>query len=291
MLNKIRWRAFLLVLVLGLLPRLAFAKLKVLSTINILESTVSAIACCDVESTSLMGEGIDPHMYRATARDLGKLKEADLIFAVGLHLEGRMLETLEQFAERGAQVKFLGDRLPKERLFTGDPHIWFDPSLWMLIGDEVAAELLKVRPQHKGKIQENLASWKKEIEAVIAVSKKGILDIPKERRILVTSHDAFQYFGRFFGVEVHAVQGISTNSEASLKHMDELRKLIISKKVPAIFIETSVSRIGVDRLVEVTKIKIGGELYSDSLGKKGSASGTYVGMLQHNISALIEALK
>lgn len=265
--------------------------LKVLSTVNILESTVRSIACCDIQSSSLMGVGVDPHLYKATARDLSKIRESHLIFAVGLNLEGRLNESLKKLSNQGTRVKFVGESLPKERLFEGDPHVWFDPELWQKVGDSVAEELILLRPQNTTQIQHNLEQWKLRIQKLAQEAKSQFQKLPQDRRILITSHDAFKYFGRFFGLEVYAVQGISTDSEASLKHMDELRKLIVQKKVPAIFVESSVSRMSIERLVEATGTRIGGELYSDSLGPQNSLASSYEGMLRHNTQSIYEALK
>lgn len=265
--------------------------LKIVSTFNILHDTVKSLMCCQMTSESLMGEGVDPHVYRAKASDLSRIKSADVVFALGLHLEGRLQETLKQFSQKGARVVFVGETLNSAQLIKDDAHIWFDPKLWIQAGQSISNELIRLRPKHKIELQNKFNIWQNSIEKMIVQAQKQVNSIPPSQRILVTSHDAFQYFGRFFGFEVHAVQGVSTDSEASLKHMDDLRQLIITKKVKAIFVESSVSPISIKRLVTASSTKLGGELFSDSLGPEDSPSGHYGGMILHNIQTLQKALQ
>ncbi len=294
MLNKSLWLAIhhvvLSAFVLGSIAIKA-ETLSVVSTVNLLGDLAETLGGSDIRSESLMGDGVDPHLYRATARDLSRLRKADLVLAVGLHLEGRMQEILEQLGTQGRAVILAGEKLPKEKLIEGDPHVWFDPELWKLVGDVVATALVERRASLKDGVQSRLATWKAEVDRVAAHGKTRLAQIPAHRRILITSHDAFRYFGRSFGIDVRGIQGTSTDSEASLKQMEELRLLIVKNKIPSIFVESSVSKIGIERLMETTGARLGGMLYSDSLGPRGSTAGTYLGTLRHNIDTVAEGLK
>jgi manganese/zinc/iron transport system substrate-binding protein len=226
---------------------------------------------------ALMGPGVDPHLYKATASDLVRLQRADLILYNGLHLEGRMQETFERLSRSGRRVRAVTDGLPRERLIrTGaeglhDPHVWFDVRLW--------AASLRDR-------WTDLDRW----------ARGRVATVPESRRILVTSHDAFGYFGRAYGFQVVALQGISTVTEAGLADMTQLTDFIRTRGVPAVFIESSVSPAGLERIRKDAGVKLGGELFSDALGTPGDKHGdfdlgTYEGMIRRNIDRIVEGLK
>ncbi len=267
------------------------AKAKILSTMTYLDDLVKIISGSTFNSESLMGAGVDPHLYKASARDLSKIKNAQLVLALGLHLEGRMNEVLEQLKERGHPLIFVGESLPKSQLFPADPHVWFDPSLWVIASETVLASLIKLSPEDASKFSKNQKSWAKRVSKAHAELKKLVAEIPKNRRVLITSHDAFRYWGRAFDVEVKAIQGISTDSEASLKHIQELSEQIKSNHIPAIFIESSVSPASIERLKSIANVKIGGELFSDSLGGPLSDGPTYLEALKHNTMLFLRSFK
>ena len=266
-------------------------KPRVLSTISYLHDLVQIIGGDLVEAESLMGPGVDPHLYKASARDLGRIKNTDLVFALGLQLEGRINEVLLQLKERGHPLVFVGDTLPKEKLFDADPHVWFDPELWILASRTVRDTLVERLPLKKETLFSRQLRWETDLGKIKIELQKGLNQIPKEKRILVTSHDAFRYWGRAFDVTVKAIQGISTDSEASLKHIQELADELKQKNVPAIFVETSVSPASIERLQSLTGIKIGGELYGDALGSPGSSGDTYIKALQYNTSIFLKAFQ
>ena len=263
----------------------------VLSTTTFLHDLVKIIGADAVTSKSLMGPGVDPHLYKASARDLRKIKDADLVFAIGLHLEGRIYEVLKQMQSRGHSLIFVGDLLPKSSLFDADPHVWFDPSLWILASQHVRDSLSKLVPNQKEQFNSRQKKWETNVLKATAEFKIRLESIPTNKRVLITSHDAFRYWGRAFNVQVKAIQGISTDSEASLKHMKDLATQIRNEKIPAVFIESSVSPASIIRLKTIASIKIGGELFGDSLGGPQSPGPTYIKALRHNTETFIKAFQ
>ena len=265
-------------------------KLRVVTTTGILADLVRQLGGDQVEVTALMGPGVDPHLYKASPGDIQKLEKADLIVSNGLHLEGKMAAVLEQLAKR-KRVHAFSDGIPADRLIEADgaedPHVWFDPLLLAEGVPELAEQLgSEVKP---GPVLEDLKKLHDEVEATLAA-------VPKNRRILVTAHDAFRYFGRAYEFEVLGVQGISTESEAGLREINQLVDTLVSKKIPAVFIESSVSPRGVQALIEGARqrwsqVQEGGSLYSDALGDAASGADTYRGMVLANAKTIAEALK
>jgi manganese/zinc/iron transport system substrate-binding protein len=260
-----------------------------------------------VEVTGLMGPGVDPHLYKAKASDLTNLQRADVVFYNGLNLEGRLTDVFTRMAARGLKLYAVTEAIPKDRLlepasFGGhfDPHVWFDPTLWALCVPVVVNGLSEVDPGGRevfealGRIAMNdLAQLHDWARARLAL-------VPEERRIIVTSHDAFNYFGRAYKFEVIGVQGISTVTEAGLADISSAVNLIRDRGIPAIFVESSVSPAAINRISEDSGAVIGGELFSDAMGTPGSRhtvngesydEGTYDGMVRHNINAIVEALR
>jgi len=251
---------------------------------------------------ALMGPGVDPHLYKATASDLVRLQRADLILYNGLHLEGRMQETFERLSRSGRRVRAVTDGLPRERLIrTGaeglhDPHVWFDVRLWADGVDGVVRELTALRPASEGQFRARAASLRDRWTDLDRWARGRVATVPESRRILVTSHDAFGYFGRAYGFQVVALQGISTVTEAGLADMTQLTDFIRTRGVPAVFIESSVSPAGLERIRKDAGVKLGGELFSDALGTPGDKHGdfdlgTYEGMIRRNIDRIVEGLK
>lgn len=279
-------------------------KIKIVGTTNIISATLKELAgdVPEFEIKSLMGEGIDPHLYRPAPGDLNLLLSADIVFYNGLHLEGKMADILENLAKK-RKVIGLGDLLDKAKLreakeFSGnhDPHIWFDILLWRDVAKIITDELIKLAPAKTETLNQKFEKFEKKSLELHEKIKSEFQKIPKEKRVLVTAHDAFGYFGRAYDLEVRGIQGLSTDSETSLLGMNTIVDFIIERKVPSIFVESSVPQKAVQALVEISRdkghtLKIGKELYSDALGAEGTKEGTYLGMIEHNFSAIAEGLR
>lgn len=277
------------------------APVKVVATIGMIADVAKEVGGEHVRVAALMGEGVDPHLYKASPGDVRTMSDADIILYNGLHLEGRMADVIVKMAGRRtvAQVTDSIDekllREPPEFQGQYDPHVWFDVGLWSQAADRIRDVFSTKDPANAAAYD---AAWKRYAEVLAALNdyaKATIATIPQEQRIMVTAHDAFGYFGRAYGLEVKAIQGISTDSEASLKDMNALVDVLVSRKVPAVFIESSVPRKTIDALVEGCRgrghtIAIGGELFSDAMGKDGTLDGTYVGMVLHNVDTITRAL-
>lgn len=276
-------------------------KLKITTTTTMLKDLIQTIGGDKVEVINLMGEGVDPHLYNASAGDVEKLANADVIIYGGLHLEGKMSDVFGKLENSGKDVLDVGNTLDKSLLIfqeenIPDPHVWFDTNLWILEAEAVAAKLSDIDPENKDYYMSNLESYKKELSDLTEYVIRRINEIPESQRILVTAHDAFGYFAKQFRLEVRSIQGISTDSEAGTKDISELADFIAEKKIKAVFIESSVPRKTIESLQEAVKargwnVKIGGELYSDSLGDKEHNTDTYIKTVQKNVDVIVEALK
>ena len=302
-------RAFFAVLALvATVTSLSAENIRVAATTNIVGDLVTDIAGDRAEVTALMGPGVDPHLYKASASDVGTLSRAKVIFYNGLHLEGRMADLLVKLGRRGKAVYAVTEGIPEDRLlepaeFEGhyDPHVWFDPELWTLCIDTVANALSEHDAPNADYYQERGKSLKKRYAAYLEWAKRQIAQVPESQRVLITSHDAYNYFGRAFGFQVIGVQGISTMSEAGLADIVAIIEFIKKKKIRAIFVESSVSPAAIQRVSQDSGAKIGGELFSDAMGLPGQMEealdgsrfdvGTYEGMLKHNITTIAGALK
>ncbi len=252
--------------------------------------------------TRLMKAGVDPHYYKATQGDLVLMQKADLIVYNGLHLEGKMTEIFEKLSRRKKVLAVTG-ALPENRLrktsefATGiDPHVWFDVALWSTICEDVAKELVVYYPNWAVKIEENKNRYIDELSALNSEIIVALSSIPQERRVLLTAHDAFAYFGRAYDIDVRGLQGISTSTEYGIKDIEDAVDLIIEKEIKAVFVESSVSPKALQAVVEKCNSKghdlvIGGELFSDSMGEENTKEGTYIGMLRHNVETIVTALK
>ena len=279
------------------------APLRVTTTVGMVTDMVRQVGGDEVEVSGLMGAGVDPHLYKATASDLVKLQRADVILYGGLHLEGKMQGVFEKLAKSGRPVQAVTEKLPRTRLlkpeeFEGqyDPHVWFDVALWSQCADVVAETLGTARPASKDAFQARAVLLKGRLEELDRWVRSRVSEVPAERRILVTSHDAFNYFGRAYGFKVVALQGVSTVTEAGLADVTQLVDFIRSQKVPAVFVETSVPHATIERISKDAGVKMGGELFSDALGTPGEMEdgddlGTYEGMIRHNIRRIVGGLK
>ncbi|MFM7135820.1 MAG: metal ABC transporter solute-binding protein, Zn/Mn family [Planctomycetota bacterium] len=270
-----------------------------MATTTVVADLVRQVGGDRVVVECLMTPGIDPHSYKATPRDADRLLRADLVVASGLHLEGRLAGLLERLADR---VPFLAvaDRLPDERLLEADgdlpdPHVWFDATLWSQTAAPVADALAELDPAAAADYQAAAEAYAARLRDLDASLRQRIASIPEERRVLVTAPDAFRYFGRAYGIEVVGVQGTNTTSEAGLGDINRLVDLIVSRKIPAVFVETSVADRNVAALVEGAaarghRLALGGRLYSDSLGEPGSDGESLAAALEANVARIVAAL-
>ena len=276
-------------------------KIKVTTTTTMLTDLVKTIGGDKVEVTGLMGEGVDPHLYSASAGDIEKLGNADIIVYGGLHLEGKMTEIFEKLTSQNKNILNVGDKLDKSKIHlvdqnTPDPHVWFNTELWEKEAEAVEAELSKFDPKNSDYYKENLKKYKAELNELTTYVKTRIKEIPEKSRVLVTAHDAFNYFGEQFGLEVKAIQGVSTDSEIGAKQIEDLANFIVEHNIKAIFVESSVNHKSIEALQEAVKAKggnveIGGELYSDSMGDKENNTETYIKTIKANADTISNALK
>lgn len=278
------------------------APLSVVATVGMVVDLARGVGGDDVAVQGLMGPGVDPHLYKATSSDLIRLQRAEVILYSGLHLEGKMQETFQRLSKSGRRVRAVTDVLPQERLIRVgrdgmvDPHVWFDVDLWARCADGVASELSAARPESADRFRRRAATVKEELKALHQWVLDRVASVPASRRILVTSHDAFGYFGKAYGFQVVALQGVSTVTEAGLADMAQLTDFIRSKGVPAVFVESSVSHASLERIRKDAGVKLGGELFSDAMGTPGQRHGgydlgTYQGMIRQNVDRIVEGLK
>lgn len=275
--------------------------LRVVTTIGQIADAAKNVGGDLVEVEALMGPGIDPHLYKASEGDIFTLLEADLILYNGLHLEGRMGDVLEQLADEKPVVAVAAS-IPAEQLlappeFAGqyDPHVWFDPTMWSSVVEAIEQALIEADPENAETYMTNADAYLERLAALDAEWREQIASIPEEYRVLVTAHDAFNYFGRHFGLGVVGLQGISTETEAGVGDLQSVANLIVDLGVPAIFVESSVSPRTIEAVQAAvrdqgTEVVIGGELFSDAMGPAGTEEGTYLGMVEHNVTTITEAL-
>jgi manganese/zinc/iron transport system substrate-binding protein len=274
---------------------------RVVTTIGMITDLAEQIGGDRVQVLGLMGPGVDPHLYRASPRDLRALSSADLVLYHGLFLEASMAQVLEGMATRSATVAVTRG-VPRELLlsppeFEGawDPHIWSDVSLWRIVAAEIRDALIALDPEGEDVFRLRHEGFDRALDALDQRIRDAVAQLPAERRILVTAHDAFHYFGRAYGFEVQALQGISTVAEAGARDVQELVSFLLTREVPAIFVESSVpermlSAVRQGVLAGGGKVEIGGMLYSDALGTAGTPEGTYIGMMEHNVRTIVSAL-
>lgn len=276
------------------------SRFTVVCTTGMVADFVREIGGEQLQVVQLMGEGVDPHIYKASPADLRALGRACAIVYSGLHLEGKLAQVLERMGD-SKPVLAVAETLPKDSLLaTGgdsfDPHCWMDVRLWQQTVTPIEEFLSKQLPEHKEKFSERSAKLQKRLQSLDESIRQQLAEIPAESRVLVTAHDAFRYFGKSYDVEVRGLQGVSTESEAGVKTVNDLVQFLVERKIKAVFVETSISEQNMHALQEGCRslkheLKIGGELYSDALGKLGTPEGTYEGMIQHNIQTIVTALK
>jgi manganese/zinc/iron transport system substrate-binding protein len=282
---------------------MAQEKIKVATTIGMVADLVKQVGGDRAEVDQLMGPGIDPHLYKPTSTDASRLSKADVIFYSGLMLEGRMGDLFARLARAGKKVYATTESVPEDLLsepkeFEGhyDPHIWFDVSMWAQTVPTIIKGLSEVDPAGREIYENNGAALMDRLGKLHQWCKDTAAELPEDKRILVTSHDAYNYFGRAYGFKVIGLQGVSTVSEAALADMVNLVDFIKKQNVKAIFVETSVNPAAIRRVAEDAGVKIGGELYSDAMGNPGEMrggfdTGTYEGMVRYNLTTIVNALK
>jgi manganese/zinc/iron transport system substrate-binding protein len=251
----------------------------------------------------LMGSGVDPHLYKASEGDVSKLVNADVIFYNGLHLEGKLVDVFEKMGSATKTPIALADELDKTTLIGSDyfasnydPHVWFNIEYFKQFAKKVTQILSEKNPKNTVNFIENEKQYLAKLDTLENNMRAIIKDLPVEKRILVTAHDAFNYFGKNYGFEVVGLQGLSTATEAGVKDVQKLAAFIIEKKVKAIFVESSVPKRTIEALEAAVKskghdVKIGGTLFSDALGNAGTIEGTYIGMFEYNVNTIVNALK
>jgi len=272
---------------------------RVVATTTIVADLVREVVGDRVDVECLVSAGIDPHSYKATPRDAARLLAADLVVSSGLHLEGRLADLLGRLGDR-VPVLPVADRLPADRLLAAeaglaDPHVWFDAGLWSLLPAEVAEAAAAIDPAGAETYRSRAAAYAASLRELDDEVRRRIATIPARQRVLVTAHDAFRYFGRAYAIEVIGVQGTNTTAEAGLGDVNRLVELVVSRGIPAVFVETSVADRNVAAVIEGARARghelaLGGRLHSDSLGEPGSGADTLAGALAANVDSIVRAL-
>lgn len=274
-------------------------KLHVLATTGMIADAARIVGGDRAEVVALMGPGVDPHLYQPTARDQNKLKSTEVVFFNGLHLEGKMVEIFESLAKtRPGRIVAVSKNLTDDELLAWidtagqhDPHIWFDVRLWQQVVRTIERTYCDADATGADGYHQRAAAYLKELDELHEYCLKRADELPKEQRLLITSHDAFHYFGRAYGFEVVGIQGISTETEAGLKAITDAVDLIKGRHLKAIFPESSVPRAAIERVAQDSGARLGEELYSDALGAPDSTAGTYVGMIRTNFDHIVNGLK
>jgi manganese/zinc/iron transport system substrate-binding protein len=278
-------------------------KLNIVTTTGMIADIVKNVGGEYVEVISLMGPGVDPHLYKASEGDIRRLQDANLIFYNGLHLEAQLGEVLEKMNDFNITTVAVADEIDPTALLAHpeyensyDPHIWFDVTLWMQAVRRVQATLSETDPAHKSAYEANASAYLAQLEELHQYVLSQAETIPAEKRVIITAHDAFSYFGRAYGFEVRGLQGISTESQAGTADVQALAGFIVEQQIPAIFVESSVPQRNVEAVQAAVQsqgfdVQIGGSLFSDAMGGEDTPEGTYIGMVRHNIDTIVAALK
>ena len=276
--------------------------IRVVATTSIVADLARQIGGSRVEVEALMGPGVDPHLYQASEGDVQRMSSADLVLYNGLHLEGRMGEIFEGMQKMGRRTLAVAEALPNDSLIhsaqfasSHDPHVWNSPALWAAAAAAVAEMLSAIDPAHAADYQARLAAYRAELEGLDRWVRGQIARIPPSARVLVTAHDAFGYLGRTYGLEVEGLQGLSTAAEAGTADVQRLAELIATRRIPALFVESSVSPRSIEAVQAAVRargfsVEIGGSLYSDALGGPASGADTYTGMMRANVQTIADAL-
>ncbi|WP_428388240.1 metal ABC transporter solute-binding protein, Zn/Mn family [Mucisphaera sp.] len=275
---------------------------RIVTTIAMVADVARNIAGDRATVTNIIGEGVDPHLYKPTRADVARFQEADVILYNGLMLEGKMGDVLVRLARSGKTVYPVTETLFEQSDYLiidaeqhHDPHVWMDVAGWMRAAEVIATALTEHDPQGAETYQANLETYLEQLRALDTYARDTMATIPENQRVLVTAHDAFGYLGRAYNLEVLGIQGISTESEAGLLDLERLIQRIVNDNIPAVFVETSVADKNVRALVEGAhaaghQLVIGGSLFSDAMGQPGTYEGTYIGMIDHNVTTITRAL-
>lgn len=282
-------------------PIRAAESLSIVATTGMIGDAARQVGGDRVSVRTLMGPGVDPHSYRQTRSDIVALTRADLVLWHGLYLEAQMEEFFAKLAQQ-RQIVAVAETLPRDILLAHqdyanrfDPHVWMAPLLWSGVVNAVRDALTVAMPDGAADFAANAQAHRAELDALHAYAVASLQTVPQDRRVLVTAHDAFSYFGREYGFEVMGIQGISTESEAGLNRIAELVDVLVDRRIAAVFVESSVSDRNIRALAEGAaarghKVRIGGELFSDAMGPDGTYEGTYIGMIDHNVTTIATAL-
>ena len=280
---------------------LADRTIEVVTTTTMITDLVKNIGGERVNVQGLMGPGIDPHLYKASEGDVSRMSKADVIIYNGLHLEGKMGEIFEQMEQRAITLA-VTEGIDESKLlsppeFEGahDPHIWFDVNLWQDAAMYVRDAFIDIDPDHRDVYEQNTQSYISRFQELHSYIEREVSKVPIEQRVIITAHDAFNYFGNAYGFDVRGLQGISTAAEAGTADVKELAEFIVMRQIPAIFVETSVPERYIEALQEAVRsrgfdVQIGGSLYSDALGSPESPEGSYIGMVRYNVQTIVNAL-
>ena len=278
-------------------------KLNIVTTTSMITDLVKNIGGDTVNIQGLMGSGVDHHLYKASEGDVTKLVNADIIFYNGLHLEGKLVEVFEKMGSATKTPIALADQLDPNTLIGSDyfasnydPHVWFDINYFKQFAEKTTLVLSEKNPENASVFEENKTKYISQLDQLQDKVKSIISALPQEKRILVTAHDAFNYFGKAYGFEVVGLQGLSTATEAGVQDVQKLATFIIEKNIKAIFVESSVPKRTIEALKAAVNskghdVEIGGTLYSDALGNTGTVEGTYIGMFEYNVNTIVNALK
>lgn len=276
-------------------------KLSVVATTGMIADTARRIGGDLAEVRALMGPGVDPHAYRQTRTDIVAMARADLVLWNGLFLEAQMEDVLGDLTQR-TTVRAVAEALPQEKLVAHDdyadrfdPHVWMDPTLWRDVAIDVRDAMIEQAPENATTYQANADAFLSEIDALATYASEALSSVPADARVLVTAHDAFNYFGRAYDFDVIGIQGISTESEAGLNRITALVDMLVTRDIRSVFIESSVSDRSIRALIEGAaarghEVRVGGELYSDAMGAPGTYEGTYIGMIDHNVTVIAAGL-
>ncbi|MEL6615633.1 MAG: zinc ABC transporter substrate-binding protein [Bacteroidota bacterium] len=277
-------------------------RIQAVATTSIVADLIQQVGGDSIRVEPLMGPNVDPHLYRPSEGDVTRMATADIVFTNGLDLEGKMGEALEQLASRGTAVRAVSEAVPEADRrqsvqFEGayDPHVWMNPQLWALAAQEAADALAEIDPDNAAAYAARAAAYADSLTALDAELRQRLDAVPEGRRVLVTAHDAFEYFGRAYGFEVRGLQGLSTATEAGTADVQDLARFVAERGIPAMFIETSVSERSIRAVQEAVRarggeVALGRPLYSDALGDAASGADTVIGMLRSNADAIVEGL-
>lgn len=300
--NLLAWLSAVLSILAAGIARASDSPPRIVCTVGMITDIVRNVVGDRAQVTGLMGEGVDPHLYKPTRSDIATLTSADIVFYNGLLLEGKMADALVRVATAGRKVYAVTELLDEKYLlepeqFDGlyDPHVWMDPEAWAHAVRIVRDKLIEADPGGRAVYEHAATEYLSQLNALNEYAVRVLATVPPEQRVLITAHDAFNYFGRRYGFEVVGIQGISTESEAGVRDIQRLVDLIVSRRIRAVFAESTVSSRNIEALIEGAKsrghtIVLGGSLFSDAMGKPGSYEGTYIGMIDHNVTTIARAL-